>query len=259
MKRAIGAILFVVYSIIAITVTVLLLSFNDYNCSEIGGYTVYIVKDDSLEPEYKEGSILLIKSTSDKHVNVGDELFFYKVINSTEYEFVTRTLQGKTQQGRHIIYNVGEDETYDTTYFVGKTQDVTVIEGPWGTILSILESKWGYLFCIVIVSLLLFLQEVFDLIIEIRYGGTKGTKAANVANARKAAAKGGNKVQTNTKAHATAAKSTGATKTSSTAKATTTKTKTATKAATVAKAVEKTVELNNTESRVEEEVKWKNY
>ena len=62
MKRTIGAILFVIYSIIAITVTVLLLSFNDYRCSEIGGYTIYIVKDDSLEPEYKQGSILLIKA-----------------------------------------------------------------------------------------------------------------------------------------------------------------------------------------------------
>ena len=55
MKRAIGAILFVVYSIIAITVTVLLLSYNDYNISEVGGYTVYVVKDDALEPEYKQG------------------------------------------------------------------------------------------------------------------------------------------------------------------------------------------------------------
>ena len=43
MKRVLGSILFVIYSIIAITVTVLLLSYNDYNCSEIGGYTVYIV------------------------------------------------------------------------------------------------------------------------------------------------------------------------------------------------------------------------
>ena len=50
MKRTIGAILFVIYAIIAITVKVLLLSFNEYNCSEIGGYTVFIVGDDSLEP-----------------------------------------------------------------------------------------------------------------------------------------------------------------------------------------------------------------
>ena len=101
MKRTIGAILFVIYAIIAITVTVLLLSFNEYNCSEIGGYTVYIASDDSLEPEYDEGSILLIKETSDKHVNVGDEMFLYKVINSQEYELVNKTLESKFK-----VYNV---------------------------------------------------------------------------------------------------------------------------------------------------------
>ena len=240
MKRTIGAILFVIYSIIAITVTVLLLSFNDYNCSEIGGYTVYIVKDDSLEPQYKEGSILLVKSTSDKHLQIGDELFFYKVVNSKEFEFVSRTLEQKTQQGRHIGYLVSEGESYDANYFVGKVDDTIVINAPWGTLLSILESKWGYLFCIVIVSLLLFLQEVFDLIIEIKYGGTKGTKAANVANARK-----------------TAAKNSKVTKTTSTAKAAstakTTSNTTAAKAATAAKTVATATQVNNTQTGVEKE------
>lgn len=174
MKRAVGTILFVIYAIIAILVTVLLLSFNEYNCSQIGGYTVYIVNDDSLEPEYEEGSILLIKETSDKHVQVGDEIFLYKVINSQEYEFVNKTLKEKAQQGRHIVYEVEDGENYDSTYFVGKAEDTIVIKG-WGRLLEFLESKWGYLFCIVVVSLLLFLQEVFDLIIEIKYGKTKAT------------------------------------------------------------------------------------
>ena len=106
MKKILGSILLVVYSIIAITVTVLLLSYNDYNCSEIGGYTVFIVNDDSLEPEYKQGSILLIKKTSDKNVQKGDNMFLYKVLNSQEYELVNRKLENKVQQGTHITYMV---------------------------------------------------------------------------------------------------------------------------------------------------------
>ena len=245
MKRAIGAILFVVYSIIAITVTVLLLSYNDYNISEVGGYTVYVVKDDALEPEYDQGSILLIKSTSDKHVKVGDEIFLYNVINSQEFEFVSATLEGKAQQGRQMAYTVSGGQVYSSDYFVGKADDTIVISSPWGTILSILESKWGYLFCIVIVSLLLFLQEVFDLAIELKYGGTKGTKAANVANARKAATKKG----TNTKKASTTKSSSTKTTTTKTA---TNKSATASKATTAAKTVAKTVvatkEVNDTQT-----------
>lgn len=169
MKKVLSSILFVVYSVIAIAVTVLLLSYNDYNNSEIGGYTVYIVSDDSLEPEYKQGSILLIRKTSDKNVQIGDEMFLYKVINSQEYEMVVGSLEEKNQQGNHIVYTIENEQNFASDYFIGKTSDTTVIEG-WGYVLGILESKWGYLFCVVIVSLLLFLQQVFELIMEIKYG-----------------------------------------------------------------------------------------
>ena len=189
MKRTIGAILFVIYSIIAITVTVLLLSFNEYNISEIGDYTVYIVKDDALEPKYKEGSILLIKNTNDKHVEIGDEIFYYKVLNSQEFEFRNDTLQRKTPNGNRVIYNVLEGDNIPNDLFVGKAEDTIIIDGPWGTILSILESKWGYLFCIVIVSLLLFLQEVFDLVIELKYGGGKAANKSKKATTTKSGAK----------------------------------------------------------------------
>lgn len=227
-KRVIGAILFVIYSIIAITVTVLLLSYNDYNCSELGGYTVYIVNDDALEPEYDEGSILIMESTSDKHVKIGDEIFLYKVINSREYELVSRKLVGKVQQGRHIVYEVEGGETYASDYFIAKADDTKVIGSPWGTILSILESKWGYLFCIVIVSLLLFLQEVFDLVIEIKYGGKKGTKSAKATASKTPAAK--------------------STTTKSTTAKTTTK-KVATAAKTVAKTAETVNKIENVETK----------
>ena len=179
MKKVLGTILFVVYAIIAITVTVLLLSYNEYNNSQLGGYTVYIVKDDSLEPQYKQGSILLIKSTTDKNVQVGDDLFLYRVLNSQEYEVVYKTLTEKAQQGRHVVYKIGEDESYASDYFIGKGSDTIVING-WGYVLGLLESRWGYLFCVVIVSLLLFLQEVFELVMEIRYGGGKKKQKATV-------------------------------------------------------------------------------
>ena len=177
MKRVLGTILFVIYAIIAIAVTVLLLSYNDYNNSVIGDYTVYIVKDDSLEPEYKQGSILLIKETNDRNVQVGDKIFMYKVLNSSEYEVVNTTLQGKTQQGNHVVYLVDNDERYANEYFIGKVDDTIVIEG-WGYILNLLESRWGYLFCIVVVSLLLFLQEVFELVMEIKYLNKQKKKSA---------------------------------------------------------------------------------
>ena len=222
MKRTLGAILFVIYAIVAITVTVLLLSYNDYNCSEIGGYTVYIVQDDGMEPEYKRGSILLMQHSSDRSIEVGDELMIYKVINTQEFEIVSRTLEGKAQQGRHLMYDVSNEEAYATDYVIGKTENVIVIEG-WGYLLSFLESKWGYLFCIVIVSLLLFLQEVFDLVIELKYGGGKSTKGKSTAKKSTSTRSTG----TRTSSGATRASGTRAAGTKTASGATTTRTRVA--------------------------------
>ena len=246
MKKVLGSVLFVIYAIIAITVTVLLLSYNDYNNSELGGYTVYIVKDDSLEPKYKQGSILLIKSTNDKNVQIGDEMFLYKVINSQEYEVVDRTLAEKEQQGRHIIYYVEDEESYANDYFIGKASDTIVIEG-WGFVLGLLESRWGYLFCVVVVSLLLFLQEVFELVMEIKYLGEQKKKNAVEVEAEveeeddesdsneKEVKKAPAKKSTTTKKTTSPNKATNTKKTTSTNKATTTKKITSTNKASTSK------------------------
>ena len=267
MKKVLGTILFVLYAIIAITVTVLLLSYNDYNNSEIGGYTIYIVTDDSLEPTYKQGSILLIKDTNDRNVQVGDEIFMYKVLNSSEYEVISTTLQGKTQQGSHTVYIVDNEERYASDYFIGKVDDTIVIEG-WGYILNLLESRWGYLFCIVVVSLLLFLQEVFELVMEIKYlNKLKKQEAIEVeadeedeeeddeeeperivkAKTTKSTKKASGKTATKSSATSKTASKT-ASKTSSTKKASTTR-----KTGTTKKAATATTKAKATKSSKEEE------
>jgi len=169
MKSFFENVFIVVYAIVAISVTVLLLSYNQYNCSEIGGKTFYIVNDRALEPIYQKGDLLIIQNATDREVFVGDNVLLYKVISSEEFEIVNGKILEKIQQGSHISYEIEEYGKFDSSYLIGKENDTIVVHN-LGTILGFLESQWGYLFCIVIVSLLLFLQEVFDLFMELRYG-----------------------------------------------------------------------------------------
>ena len=50
---------------------------------------------------------------------------------------------------------------------MGTDEDLIVYHN-LGTVLSILTSRWGYLFCIVVVTLLLFLEELYELFMEIK-------------------------------------------------------------------------------------------
>ena len=94
-------------------------------------------------------------------------MFLYKVLNSQEYEVVNKTLQSKTQQGRHITYVTTDDENYASDYLIGKESDTIVING-WGYALSLLESKWGYLFIIIFPMLIAFVYEIYAIFKEIK-------------------------------------------------------------------------------------------
>ena len=77
-------------------------------------------------------------------------------------------VEAKVQQGETLLLSTENSGVYSSVYFIGKESNTKAIKG-LGTILGILESKWGYLCCIVIVSLILLLEEIFELVLEIKY------------------------------------------------------------------------------------------
>ena len=184
MKKVLSTILIVLYAIVAITVTVLLLSYNEYRISELGGYTFYIVSDDSLEPEYEKGSLLVIEGTTGKKLEAGDEVFLYVTNSDGEAIVMTDTVVNKAMSGDFITLELEQIGQLDSSYLIGAVND-TKVYPTLGTILGILESKWGYLFLVVIVSLLLFLQEVFELYMELKYGNDGEAQAQDAQKSAK--------------------------------------------------------------------------
>ena len=75
MKKIISNILIIVYMIIAIALTILLLSYNEFKVTEIGGNTLLIIKDNDLSPEYNKGELVIINS--EDSVKVGQKVFYY--------------------------------------------------------------------------------------------------------------------------------------------------------------------------------------
>jgi hypothetical protein len=138
-------------------------------CSEINGYTFYIVKDDMLEPDYIKGDLLVINQVSDKNVKLGDRLYFYQNVTNNEFYVNYGELTNISQEASRIVYTIDNKYQYDSSYLIGK-EEGSFVYHKIGTILGILESRWGYLFFVVIITLLLFLEELYELYMEIKYG-----------------------------------------------------------------------------------------
>ena len=66
-----------VWVLVAIIATICLISYNDYSVSEIGNYSLLIIDNDRLEPDFKENDLVITKKVSENTYRVGDKAFFY--------------------------------------------------------------------------------------------------------------------------------------------------------------------------------------
>ena len=171
LKKLFTNLLILAYAAIAISVTILLLSYNEYHCSVVGGYTFILVTDDGLEPDFNPGELVLVKQTKAKNINPGDNIFLYRRISNSQFEIkYAEVILKDDSKGEYDVSYVLEGGTViDHEDVIGSTEDMKVV--PYlGTVLSILESRYGYLFLIVVVSFIAFLYEIYELIMEIKYG-----------------------------------------------------------------------------------------
>lgn len=75
MKKILTNLIFGIYVIIAVFVTVCLLSYNQFKVTEFGDYSLVIIDNDELSPEYQKGDLVLVDKS--KKIETGQRVFFY--------------------------------------------------------------------------------------------------------------------------------------------------------------------------------------
>ena len=162
MRKFLWNLIVVIYVAIAIFTTICLLTYNDYKVSEFGDKSLVIIDEDDQNINYKKGDLLIVGKKGYENANAGDTLFFYQN-NGIK---IAEILQKKDFGEAGVTFTI--DGNYQVVHedVIGTSNNVKVIS-KFGKVLSILESKWGFLFLIVFPSLLAFLHQIYELIQEI--------------------------------------------------------------------------------------------
>ena len=156
MKKIIKIII-AIYIVIAILTTISLFTYNKYNVSQIGN-KVLLKLDIEINP-YKKGNLLIINSKDD--YVAGDNVFYCQIEDEKcdiKYGSIT-TVMG----GNPTINN----ESVSKKLILGTDNNIKTIP-VLGSIMHILESRWIYLFFIVLPVLVAFIYEAYTILKEVK-------------------------------------------------------------------------------------------
>ena len=160
-------ILLIIYLILAILLTLTLLAYNDFKITEIGPYSLLVIQDDELAPDFKDGDLVIVNKKDE--ILTGRKVFFYDTSNEKiEVKLATVTAAERVNESE-VTYTLEGERKISSSYVLGSANKAEVISKV-GKVLGILQSKWGFLFLIVFPALILVINEigiVFSNVVEI--------------------------------------------------------------------------------------------
>lgn len=148
-----------IYIVVSISVTACLLSYNQYNVTEIKGNLLVIVTNNKIG-NYNKNDLLIVKNNN-KELKKGDKVFYYKLKKdkyNINYGSITNI------NSKDVIIN---DEVISKNMIAGKDKNITSIP-LIGGVLNVLESRLGYLIFIVLPILVAFIYELFEIYKEFK-------------------------------------------------------------------------------------------
>jgi len=173
MKKIIKNTLIVLYAVIAIFATICLLSYNDFRVTEFGDYSLVIIKNRELEPKFEKGDLVITDKT--EKIEVGDTILFYNTYEKDIVVVAQKVINIEEITATEKTYTLENEKEISSEYVLGSIEEPMKISKA-GTILNILESKWGFLLLIVLPSLIAFIYEIGEVISEIRNDSDKKEK-----------------------------------------------------------------------------------
>ena len=147
------------YIVIAIIITIGLLNYNEHNLTELGG-KVYIKAKDDLG-SYHKGDLLVIKNRD--NYQALDNVFYCALVDGAS---VCEVTYGKIDSMMSSFPTIDGEEV-STKLIIGVDKDVRAYP-VLGSILNLLESRFGYLLIVVLPILLAFVYIVNSIIREVQ-------------------------------------------------------------------------------------------
>ena len=158
----------VIIIIYVIAMTAFILNKNKYGFTQFGDYVFSSVSlfDEKNNPTLSKGDLLIVKNTND--INKGDLIYYYAVY-SEKYIIKSDVVEEVKNDDYSSLYTIKDDKNsfnISSTKVLGK---YATTYNKLGTVLDVIESKIGFLFLVLLPIMIIFIYQIYELVIVIRY------------------------------------------------------------------------------------------
>lgn len=164
-KRIIITLVLIAFFAFTVTMTILLLNYNKFGVTQFDDTSLLIIKKGFTSETYQKNSLVIVESKEVKDYQLGEEVFVYHLDGHGGVNIELGVVGQVFEEDNAITFSNGN--TYSSEFIIGSGEKIYPNIGKY---LSIIESKWGFLFIILVPNFFLFVYQLYSLIVEIKYG-----------------------------------------------------------------------------------------
>ena len=164
-KKVVVSLLLIVYFAFTITMTVLLLNYNKFGVTQFDDKSLLIIKKGFTSETYKKNSLVITESKEINDYKEGEEVFVYHLDGHGGVNIQLGVVGQIHVEDNALTFQNGD--TFSSEFIIGTGSEIYENIGLY---LSVIESKWGFLFIFLIPNFFLFVYQLYSLIVEIKYG-----------------------------------------------------------------------------------------
>ncbi len=162
-----GLLIVAVYLVVAVFLTVCLLNYNKYHITELGRNSLIIVSDDDLEPNYIKNDLVVVYKNDNEDIKGGDYVFFYNAYQNQVSVNLGKVIKASRVNEKEYTYTLEGNLEVSSQYVIGKSETSKTYNN-MGLVLKVLESRLGFLLIIILPILVLFIYQIYAVILEIK-------------------------------------------------------------------------------------------
>lgn len=162
-----GLLIVAVYMVVAVFLTVCLLNYNKYHITELGKKSLIIVSDDDLEPKYVKNDLVVVYKNNNEDIKSGDYVFFYNAYQNQVSVNLGKIIKSTRVNEKEYTYTLEGNLEVSSQYVIGKSETSKAYSN-MGLVLKVLESRLGFLLIIILPILVLFIYQIYAVILEVK-------------------------------------------------------------------------------------------